>query len=196
MRVAKGVNVLIPRQLVTHRIYGRASFLVLGAAALVAATPALADPKDARSSLVTAAAQCTTITQAAERLACYDKAVGALISAEQKREVVVIDRAQVRQTRKTLFGLNLPNLGLFGDTSDKDGPDAVTQIESTLAKAEMTSGGWLFTLSDGARWRQTDDNILGGRPRVGNTVIIRRGALGSFKLSLAGQPAIKVRREN
>lgn len=167
-----------------------------GALILMAASPALADPKDSRSSLITAAAQCTTITQAAERLACYDRAVGALVSAEQKREVVIIDRAQVRQTRKTLFGLNLPNLGLFGDTGAKDGPDAVTQIESTLAKAELDGGAWLFTLSDGARWRQTDDNVLGGRPRVGNAVVIRRGALGSFKLSLAGQPAIKVRREN
>lgn len=169
---------------------------ILGLTALIVALPALADPKDSRSSLLTAAAHCTKITQADERLACYDKAVGALILAEQKRDVVVIDRAQVRQTRKTLFGLNLPNLGLFGDTTDKDGPDAVTQIENTLAKAEMNGGAWIFTLSDGARWRQMDDNILGGRPRVGNTVVIRRGALGSFKLSLAGQPAIKVRREN
>ena len=171
-------------------------FSTLGVYALIAAVPALADPKDGRSSLVTAAAQCITITQAADRLACYDKAVGALVSAEQKREVVVIDRAQVRQTRKTLFGLNLPNLGLFGDKTGQDGPDTVTQIESTLVKAEMDGGAWVFILSDGARWRQTDDNVLGGRPRVGNPVVIRRGALGGFKLSLAGQPAIKVRREN
>lgn len=192
----EGINILINKRSIACQSRGWVLLPVLSASALMVATSALADPKDGRSSLVAAAAQCTTIAQAAERLACYDKAVNALLSAEQKREVVVIDRAQVRQTRKALFGLNLPNFGLFGDATDRNSPDAVTQIETTLTKAEMNGGAWLFILADGARWRQTDDNILGGRPRVGDKVVIRRGALGSFKLSLAGQPAIKVRREN
>ncbi|MET4896098.1 hypothetical protein RN629_02865 [Sphingomonadaceae bacterium jetA1] len=165
-------------------------------AILAMAAPAGAAPQDNRSALLSAAAHCTSVTDAAERLACYDRTVNALVAAEQKRDVVVVDRAQIRQTRRTLFGLNLPNLGLFGDGGGKDEPDAVTQIESTLTKADIGGGAWTFTLQDGARWQQTDDNILGGRPRVGDKVVIRRGALGSFKLSLAGQPAIKVRRVN
>ncbi|WP_230480969.1 hypothetical protein [Sphingomonas sp. Leaf21] len=168
----------------------------LGLVALLAASPVSAEANDKRSVLLAAAAECTSITDTSARLACYDRTVAALVAAERKHDVVVIDRAQVRQTRKTLFGLNLPNLGLFGDGGDKDGPEAVNQIESTLQRADVEGGAWIFTLKDGARWRQTDDNVIGGKPRVGSPVVIRRGALGSFKLSLAGQPAVKVRREN
>lgn len=157
-----------------------------------------ADAVGNRSGLLTAAVHCRSIAASPERLACYDRTVRALDEAEQTRDVIVIDRAQVRQTRKTLFGLTLPRLAIFGDRDGKDdSSEEVGQIESTIARADVGSGGgWTLTLADGARWRQTDDSVLGGRPRPGDIVVIRRGVLGSFKAAVAGQPAIKVRREN
>lgn len=170
--------------------------LSLLAPAIVMADPqADADPAP-RSSLLTAVTRCQSITDPGQRLTCYDQAVRPLDAAAKNREIVIVDKAQVRQTRKTLFGLTLPRLGIFGDAKD-GADDEIKQIDTTLARADLDNGGgWMFTLADGARWRQMDDNVLGKRPRAGDKVVVRRAALGSFKLSIAGQPAVKVRREN
>lgn len=173
------------------------SIPVMMAPVLMTSSIARSETAPKRSGLLTEVTRCQSITAPSERLACYDKAVQALDQAEQKRDVVVVDKEQVQQTRKTLFGLNLPKLGIFGNREDKaDEKDEISQIDSTIARADIPNGVWVLTLADGARWRQIDDNVLGRRPKAGDKIVVRRGALGSFKATIAGQPAIKVKREN
>ena len=144
-----------------------------------------------RAPLLMAVTQCRTIADPAARLTCFDTSVAALDSAEKSQTVVVIDQQQVRETRRNLFGISLPDIGLFGSGDD------LPQIETTLANASVDDAGrWSFILADGAHWVQTDDNIIARRPRANDKVIINRAALGSFRLSVGGQPGVKAKRQN
>jgi hypothetical protein len=160
--------------------------------ALAVSPLSAADPaKATRSRLLADVARCRQIQESAARLACFDASVAALDTAEKRKEVVVVDSDQVRQARKTLFGISVPDLGLFSGTPE------VAFIDTTLVDARVDSEGhWTMRMADGARWIQTDDNVIGRVPRANDKVHIQRGALGSYKLSVGGQPAVKVRRVN
>ncbi|MGE0180191.1 MAG: hypothetical protein AB7O91_10280 [Sphingomonas sp.] len=139
---------------------------------------------------------CRTVADAAERLACYDRQVAALEEAERSREIAVVDRGQIRRTRRSLFGLRLPDLGIFGGDSD-EGEDgaAVNEINSTLRAAYSGADGrMIYRLEDNSVWVQTEGRI-GRMPRPGEAVRVRRGPLGSYLANIAGRPAIRVVRE-
>lgn len=136
---------------------------------------------------------CKAIADPAARLACFDAQVGKLEQATAAGEVVVTDRAAVRETKKGLFGFKLPTLGLFGG-GDED-KDEVKEIQGTVASARTFGyGAWRITLEDGSVWEQTDSERLVFDPRKGDKVRIYRAALGSFRMNVDGQRAIRVRR--
>jgi hypothetical protein len=139
--------------------------------------------------------QCRTIASEAERLACYDREVAAMQAAQSSGELVAMDRSQVRRTRRSLFGLTVPNLGIFGDDNDDD--EEASRIESTVRSATQNGEGkWIIEIEDGARWLQTDTRNLNIPPRRGQPIRIRRGALGSYLANVNNQVAIRVRRLN
>ncbi|HWH17929.1 MAG TPA: hypothetical protein VNT77_06275 [Allosphingosinicella sp.] len=136
---------------------------------------------------------CRAIADESERLACYDREVAALDAAEARREVVMVDRQQLRETRRTLFGLTLPNLSVFGD--DNEDEEGVSQIEAKIRSAAQTPvGKWILTLDNGTRWVQTDSRNLAIYPQPGHAIKIRKAALGSYLANIAGQTAIRVER--
>ena len=137
--------------------------------------------------------QCRSIPDAAARLACYDAQVGKLEQAAASGDVVVADRASVREAKKGLFGFTLPSLGLFGGGDDDK--DDIKAIEGTIAMARTYGyGAWRITLADGSVWEQTDTEQLVFDPVKGNPVKISKGALGVYRMNIDGQRAIKVRR--
>ncbi|HEX8644812.1 MAG TPA: hypothetical protein VF702_12955 [Allosphingosinicella sp.] len=139
--------------------------------------------------------QCRSIAAEAERLACYDREVAAMDQARASGELVAMDRQQVRRTRRSLFGLAVPDLGIFGD--DNDDEEEASRIESTVRSASMNANGkWTIELADGARWIQTDSRNLNIPPRSGQPVRIRRAAMGSYLANVNNQTAIRVRRIN
>lgn len=138
-----------------------------------------------------AVVNCRTLTSDSERLACYDKSVAALASAREKEDIVVADRATIRETKKGLFGFTLPKLKLFGG-AEKDG-DEIKEIESTISAVRGTPDGLaIFTLADGARWKQTDGGNAFARP--GQSIRIKRGALGSYLASIDKGAYVRVVR--
>lgn len=162
--------------------------VVIALPLLVLANPALAQERSKRLSAVV---DCRKIADSAERLACYDKTVADLDGAEKSREVVVVDKDQVNEARRSVFGLRLPRIKLFGD-----GTDDVTAVESTVTEVGSNRDGRLtFTIEDGARWVQTDSHQVIG-VRVGTKVTLTRGALGSFFATFKGSTSAKVRRVN
>lgn len=170
----------------------RLVFLIGGAVAL--ATPVSAqDVKDSRPPALKRLTNCRSIASQTERLACYDREVAAVDAAEARKDLVVVDREQLKKTRRTLFGLTLPNLSVFGnDSPDEEG---VTQIESKIKAATQTAyGKWILELADGARWIQIDSRELAIEPRPGHDVKIRKAALGSYVANIKGQVAIRVKR--
>lgn len=170
--------------------------MIVVAAGVVASvvTPAMGGPKPRkadRAPLLVAVTRCRAITESTARLACFDTSVAALDAAESSQAVIVVDQQQVRETKRSLFGITLPDVGLFGNGND------LPQIETTLTSATVDGAGrWSFVLADGARWTQTDDNTIASRPRPNDKVIIKRAALGSFRLSVGGQPGVKAKRQN
>ena len=163
---------------------------------LAAALPAAAKGKDDLNldtpKVVQDLFDCRQIADATERLACYDQKVAAMRQAKEARDIVVADKAEVREARKGLFGLSLPSLKLFGGGNDAD---EVKEIDAVVKSAQQGRyGAWQFTLEDGATWQQIDSETVVFGPHSGSKVRIKRGAFGSFKANIDGQPGIKVRR--
>lgn len=164
------------------------------AAILLAAAPSAAKdrkPAPAPPAQVNALLGCRSVSDSAERLACYDRAAQTLGEAVAKEELVVFDREGIRSTKRGLFGFSIPNLGIFGDDEDSE----VKQLEGTITGYSFNSdGGYVFRLADGSRWTQMDGKLIVIPPANGDKVVVKRGALGSFILSVAGQPGVKVKR--
>ncbi len=164
-------------------------------AALVLAAPAVArdkappPPPQAFQELV----KCREITDPAARLACYDAQAAKLEQATAAGDVVISDRASIREARRGLFGFKLPSFGIFGNGDDDK--DEIKSIDGVVASARTFGyGSWRITLEDGSVWEQTDDERPVFDPAKGDKVKISRGALGTFRMNIAGQRAIKVRR--
>ncbi|MEQ1547663.1 MAG: hypothetical protein ABL918_03325 [Chakrabartia sp.] len=141
-------------------------------------------------------AACRALSDPAARLSCFDDAAAKLDAAVASKDLYMIDRAQVRETRRTLFGLSLPNLGLFGGDKDDETAAAneITQIDSTLKSVSSNANGWVITLEEGSTWQQIDGEMLALRPKPGMKIVVKKGALGSFKMAIGPQPSIKVKR--
>ncbi len=133
---------------------------------------------------------CRGLTDPAERLACYDRQVARIEQAQVAGDLVVTDRASIREAKRGLFGFKLPGLNIF---KNADGDDE--EIESTITGVgSLQYGAWRLTLADGAVWEQTDSSQLALEPKRGSKIRIRKGALGSFRANIDRQPAIRVRR--
>ncbi len=164
------------------------SAVVAAGGATLAATPS-----SQAAPAVQAVLACRALPQDAERLACFDKATAAMGEAETKGDLLTLDREQRRAVRKQAFGLTLPALNLF-DRGEK--PEEANRITATVASASQDPyGKWTIRLDDGAVWRQTDSNEIYNPPHKGSTVVIKKGALGSFFIDVDGQPGIRAHRD-
>jgi len=137
--------------------------------------------------------QCTSVTNDAERLICYDSAITSLRSAEAQGEIVAVDRRRVEEVQRESFGFNLPNLSrLLPAAGDTELENVETQVERVASAGE---GRYRFILANGQRWTQAETRSV-YNVRAGDTVTIRRAALGSYMLvSERGGAAHRVRRD-
>lgn len=170
-----------------------AAFAVLGLLAAMSQHAVAKDPP-APSAHLGSLTACRNIPDNVQRLACYDKAAGDLIAATEKGDVSVVDRAQVRQARRSLFGFNMPSLPFF--SGDKSAEDVQDEIESTItATREMNNGRFQIRISDGnALWETLETYRALRSPENGQKITIRRGPLGSYILRINGQRGVKGRR--
>ena len=170
------------------------------AAALLLTAPAFAQAQEERERAITAPpaiynelVACKDIADPTARLACYDEKVAALQTAQSNNEVVIADREQVREARRGLFGLSLPRIRLFGGG---DEGAAIQAIESTITRVrKRRDGKYVLTLEDGATWQQTDPaRSTMRRPKSGDSISIKRAALGSFLAKVNNGRGFKVKR--
>jgi hypothetical protein len=169
--------------------------VLAAAAAALLCTPAGAAPRKAAASGTPPQIQrllgCRGLTDAAQRLACFDRETANIGQAMARKDLVVIDRERVTAAKRSLFGFSVPSFGgLFGGDENE-----VKEIQSTItAVANNADGGWTIRLADGSTWTQTDDAPLGIRPARGQKVVVRRALLGAFRVSVNGQPGFKAKR--
>jgi len=139
---------------------------------------------------------CRTIEQADLRLACYDREVAALETAQQNRQIVIVDQQQIHETRRSLFGLHIGGTALLGD-GDKGDVEQLSEITAKVTSiGHLSDGRVTFTLDNGAAWTQNDDFPVPGRLSPGGTVVIKRGSLGSYFARIDKLPGFKVTRQN
>lgn len=139
-------------------------------------------------------ARCLEVRDDAARLACHDAAARQLVNAARTRDVIVVDKEQVRRTRRSLFGLSLGG----GDLTGRDAPaERIEALDTSIAGIRAERGGrWLLTLAEGGRWQTTEEWGGGGEPRADAKVTVRRRALGSYVLKMEGARAVRVQRVN
>lgn len=171
---------------------------VFALAGLVSALPLMAadTPQAGPNSYIEAVKACQPIADPAQRLACYDKAVGEMVAATDKGDLKVIDREQVRETKRKLFGFAIPDFGIFGSGNDKtsDEADEVDSLETTITAVKRTRDGFLLTTSEGAIWEVTEVPRRLMDPKVGQKLELKKAALGSYFLRINGQKGVRGRR--
>lgn len=158
------------------------------AAALVLATPAYA--AEEQPAAVRALAACRDISEAAARLACFDRETGALLQSVEKKETVVLDQAEVRKTKRSLFGFTLPRLPFFGDGKDANDAPEFQQIDTPIKSVRSIAyGRFRFTIEDGAVWETTEG--INAFPKAGERVVIKKGVMGSYFIKFEGSRSVK-----
>ncbi|MDB5702156.1 MAG: hypothetical protein JWL66_2355 [Sphingomonadales bacterium] len=140
---------------------------------------------------------CRSIANPSERLLCYDKAADKLKLAEVAGDIVVIDREQIRKTRKGLFGFNIPRIPFLSSNGDDRAQQAQDAQLETIITARRSLGYnlWRLTLAEGGTWETTDANVHLD-PTVGSKIVIKRGILGNYVAKIDPVPLVRLRRVN
>ncbi|WP_447932027.1 hypothetical protein [Sphingopyxis fribergensis] len=166
--------------------------LVLLACAL--AVPAAAKDKlpPAQPAQIRELYACRDIADPAARLACFDREVGELSTADQAREITFTDRETAKKARRGLFGFSFPKLGgIFGGDED-----AIKEIETTIrAVSTDQSGKYRLVMEDDAVWVQIDTTSLPRQPRPGQKVKIKVASMGSYFATVEGGRTIRMKRD-
>lgn len=160
---------------------------------LAAAVPVAAAPraKDAATGVIAELTACKTVADNTARLACFDTATAKLAEATAKGDVKVIDREDIRATRRSLFGFVLPKVAFFkGDDTAADTP---TEIDTTIRSVGPSEfGKFTLTMDDGAVWRTTEP--LPRDPRAGMPVHLKQGALGNYFMRVGSMRSVTAQR--
>lgn len=137
-------------------------------------------------------ARCRKISESAARLACFDRAADALNSALQAHDLRVVDRQEVEETRRSLFGFSVRTTPILQDDSRR----GVEEIKEFTGKIEQVRaaayGRFEVTLHGGAIWTTTEP--LPRDPRPGQDVTIKKGVMNSYFMRIDGGRSVKGRR--
>jgi hypothetical protein len=173
-------------------------FLLLACAVLVAAPAFAAAPSPAvpAAKPVTALQACRTLTDAAARLSCYDRAVDALAAATASGDVVVVERTEVRKARKGLFGFTLPRIGFLTGRPDnaEDAADAKELATVVTGSRSIGNGKWRFTVDGGALWETVEVSLGFSDPLPGRKVLIEKGSLGAYFVTVEKGRRVQAKR--
>jgi hypothetical protein len=138
---------------------------------------------------------CQQEQDAAARLACFDAAAATIVGASEAGDLRIVDREEVRTTRRKLFGFSLPDFGIFGGRdSDKGGDDqdTIEELETAIVSVSGSHGaGYVIRTTEGAVWRIDDVPRRLLEPKAGDTLLIKNAALSSYFLRINGQGGVK-----
>lgn len=162
----------------------------------VSAAPPASIPAPSTARPIAELNACRAIADPMQRLACFDRAVAALASAQASNEVVIVERQEVRRARKGLFGFSLPSVGFLTGRKD-NAEDAAEAAELTTVITASRSLGydkWSFTVEGGAIWVTVESSSRFVEPRVGRKVTLQKGLLGAYYAKVEGGPRVQAKR--
>jgi len=154
-------------------------------AVVLHAEPARADD---RPKSVAALGECRKITDSSARLACYDKATEVFEASINAKDIVVIERAELRQKKKRGFGLAFTEGTILGNAAEPEAKELVAKVTGIAIAGRFIQ----YTLDSGAVWQTAE--ALFNQPQLNSTVTIKRAALGSFHMVFAKVPAVTAKR--
>ncbi len=171
---------------------GRSAAFLLFAVGAAFGTPAAAQQLNAeRPDLLADLQSCRAIDDSARRLACFDRAAASLLAARESGEVRVVDREEVQETRRSLFGFTLPKLGIFGAGDDEQ----LDELESTITGVSRVGrNGYRIQIEEGSIWQIESVPSRLRTPRPGDAIVLKKASLTSFFIRIAGQIGVKGRR--
>ncbi|MFN4185287.1 MAG: hypothetical protein ACK4M6_10910 [Hyphomonas sp.] len=137
---------------------------------------------------------CRAIEDPAERVGCYDAAVGRLEQAQAQGEVKIITRAEVEKVQRESFGFRIPSLPSFAGGKDATDDGKLERLTDGVKSVSSNGGKLRITLESGSIWQQIDDKNV--RARDAKSAEIFQAAMGSYKMKIDGGLAFRVRREN
>ena len=177
----------------SKRIAARSSLVLalsLAGGLAVMAQPALVSS----AALVAGLRSCRAIAATGERVACYDNKVGALLGAVDSGDVRLIDREQMRKTKRQLFGITVPDIDILrGDANDE--AEVSELFETTIASGRQTGPAtWRFTTEEGAVWEINNPPRKLAPIKPGDKVAFKRASLGYYFIRINGQIGVKGRR--
>jgi hypothetical protein len=162
-------------------------------------TPAAASAQD-----MSALAACAAKVEDADRLACYDAAVAAIApetratlaarkeaAAKAQAERLAAERAAAERAKRDSFGgesVAAQRANLSAERLDSVEASITEVLRSPL-------GASVFLLDNGQIWRQSDIRQL-PPIRPGAAVTLKRGALGSYQMTIPSiRRSMAVRRD-
>ena len=162
---------------------------VAGMALATMTSGARAADKDAAGDRVLQSlTRCRGIADSEERLACFDKATGALEQAVQAKQVRIVDQEDIRKTRRSLFGFTVPRIGLFGDRDGEEDRPEFTEINTVVASSRALGNGRVeirLAGEESAVWQTTE--AMNFPPKTGDAIRIRKGSLGNYFINVGGR---------
>jgi hypothetical protein len=166
------------------------SVMILASVGLSGAAPA---QQSASKAIVEAVTACRAEGDGQARLRCFDTAAAALQQATASGSLIVVDKNEVRRTRRSLFGFALPKLPFFnGDDSADEAPE---ELEAKITSARsLGNDKWQVVLESGAVWQTSQSSPYFGTPKPGRTVKLKKGALGSYFASMEGGRTVRAIR--
>lgn len=169
--------------------------------ALAASSAALAQASEADKSgdtiantpLIGKLETCTTLTDDAERLACFDREVAGLVSATNEGEVRVVETEDIKQARRRLFGFSLPKINLFGGGEDEE---EIELLQSTITKIRKVGAKeYHFWIEEGnAKWRMKGRTMRFRAPKVGDSVEFKPATMGTYWIRVNGRKGVRGNR--
>lgn len=136
---------------------------------------------------------CQSIEDDSQRLACFDAQVAGLVAANEAGDVRLVDREDVRRTRRQLFGFSVPDVGILqGDGKDAEAGDTLTTTITSVRYGPRRRIE--FTTSEGARWRISRAPRRLRTIEAGDSVEFKKASLGTFFIRIDGQMGVKGKR--
>ncbi len=140
---------------------------------------------------------CAGIADGAQRLACYDAAVGRLKEAEATGEITALSRSEIDTIEKDAFGLAVPSLPAIVDKrAGKSPKPRLESLTVSIRSWSADSAGMITVVTeDGQVWRQIDGDKVRPRGKGPWQAEIKRAMVGSYLMKVGNLPAFRARRQ-
>jgi hypothetical protein len=132
-------------------------------------------------------AACLEVGAVDARAACLESAARTLVNASRR------EQAAESKTAAERFGMPTARPALVARPKAVPLP-RIEQLDGVVATvAQAPAGQWAFGLADGSRW-VTQEGGLSEPPHVGQALIIKRAAMGSYRVIFNRERPVQVKR--